>query len=629
MKKLLLILLCLPIIGFGQKRDSRRTLESSRSTHVTQGEKNNSKIRRKFRKEYKINNEDFNISNLRLLVDDISSLSNRIFTKKGGFLYYKGMLFSGVLYEVYDDQSISLENLELPVYKEVNYKNGLKHAFSTSWYSNKQMKRRSYLVNNQIVSMKEWYENGQIKYDIAPLKDSLNRILTYEFIDDSITYVTVDNYKEKLSADIYFDSLQIDKYANEKKEKIIQINNSKLDVNNLIGNTKHQVEKHNILIDSLRIYNRSLNIYMSQNVKEKVQNIIVQYNKKGKLPKKKMVIYSGYLERKIRVDKTENNIKHAVESISSNDLEINSHLSKIVQYENELVEISELCAIAKNKPLLPFVKLCNAWHENGQIARKWKKIKDDKLEGIHQIWYDNGQIYFMRNYKNGNLHGVWQEWYQNGQLKSKINYKKGKLHGLLEKWHENGQKKTEEYLKEGYTVGPYFKMWYDDGQLSTLKSYTKDGIKHGAFEEWDDKFGKIKEYYYVNGKLHGFKKEWNLDGELIYKAEWSNGENINEENNINLELDKANLRASKLPCRNSYGGRKLMDEYLKDLDGTQIVYKGRRHIFNSMPNEMQIYIDSPPKYFSWQGFCYIGNDAPSVYVTTKNGCKSFGIEIIE
>ena len=307
------------------------------------------------------------------------------------------MLFSGVVYEVYDDQSIS---------KEVNYKNGLKHGFSTSWHSNKQMRSRSYFVNDQVyLSAKEWYENGQIKSNITALKDDLNRLLTYEVIDDSITYFLVDNYKNKLSRDIYFDSLQLDKYANEEKEKIIQINNSKLDINNLIGNTKYQVERHNILFDSLKVYKRSLDLYKLENEREKVQKIIEQYNKKGKLRKKKMVIYSGYLERKSRVDNTENNIKQAVESISSNDLEINSHLSKIEQYENELGEISEICDNEKKKPLLALVKLKKNWFANGEMSFR-VKVHNGNVQGLREGWYENGQLKYKQKYKNGKLHGL-------------------------------------------------------------------------------------------------------------------------------------------------------------------------------------------------------------------------------
>ena len=588
MKKILLILLCLPFIGVGQKRGNKNSKTQIKKHKIFQLGKIN---KYNIRKEYKIKNEDLNISDLRILVDDVSSLRHREFPKRRGFLYYKGLLFSGVVYQVYDNQSI---------YKEVNYKNGLKHAFSTSWYSNKQIKSRSYFVNNKVYfSEKEWYKNGQIKSNYSALKDSLNRLLTYEVINDSITYFLVDNYESKLSTDIYFDSLQLDKYANEEKERIIQIKNHKLDINNLIGIKKHQVERHNILIDSLKLFNKSLDTYVFNNGREKMQKIIEKYNKKGKLGKKKMVIYSGYLERKNRFDKTENNINQIVDIINSNDLDVNSYLSKIVQYENELGEISEICDNEKMKPLLALVKLKNNWFENGEMS-------------------------FRVRLHNKNVHGLREEWHKNGQLKYKQKYKNGKLHGINESWYENGQKKSIEHIKEGYTVGPYFKSWYEDGKLKTLKNYTKDGVKHGTFKEWF-KDRLYEEYYYVNGKLHGFSREWNTDGELIYSYEYANGKNINEDNNINIRKDKADLAASKLPCSNSYTGQKLMRRFLDEIRGTQIVYKGNRHIFEGYM-EMNLWAESPPKMFTWAGFCYIGGDAPNISVQTKNGCKTFNFE---
>ena len=252
-----------------------------------------------------------------------------------------------------------------------------------------------------------------------------------------------------------------------------------------------------------------------------------------------MAIYSGYLERKSRIDETEENMKQAGESISSNDLEINSYLSKIEQYENDLKEINEICDKEKKKPLLTLIKLSNFWYENGQIAKKKKECK--RIEGLYQEWYNSGQMKYTRNYKNGQRHGLWEEWYENGQKKYKSNYKNNKYHGFCEEWHENGQKKSEEHKKDGETVNIH-KEWEDNGQLSIIRHYTKEGQEHGTFEEWHYNGKKYSFANYINGELHGFWKEWDENGKLEVRYEYSNGERINEKHDIDLEGDKTNQR---------------------------------------------------------------------------------------
>mgnify|MGYP006188358569 FL=1 len=54
-------------------------------------------------------------------------------------------------------------------------------------------------------------------------------------------------------------------------------------------------------------------------------------------------------------------------------------------------------------------------------------------------YYDNGQLYLDRIYKDGKLEGIWKSYYENGQLNYEWNYKEGKL--ISQKcWDENGNK---------------------------------------------------------------------------------------------------------------------------------------------------------------------------------------------
>ena len=59
--------------------------------------------------------------------------------------------------------------------------------------------------------------------------------------------------------------------------------------------------------------------------------------------------------------------------------------------------------------------------------------------GSHKYWYDNGQINYEENYKDGKRHGLYKRWYENGQVMYEYNYKDGKHHGLYKRWYDNGQ----------------------------------------------------------------------------------------------------------------------------------------------------------------------------------------------
>ena len=42
-----------------------------------------------------------------------------------------------------------------------------------------------------------------------------------------------------------------------------------------------------------------------------------------------------------------------------------------------------------------------------------------------ETWYDNGQLSYRANWKNGELDGLQEEWYENGKLKYRANWKNG------------------------------------------------------------------------------------------------------------------------------------------------------------------------------------------------------------
>lgn len=82
--------------------------------------------------------------------------------------------------------------------------------------------------------------------------------------------------------------------------------------------------------------------------------------------------------------------------------------------------------------------LYKSWHYNGKL-RVECEYKNDVLEGPYKIWHENGQLYEEGECKNDEKEGLWKEWRENGQLYQECEYKNGKEVGLFRRWYENGQ----------------------------------------------------------------------------------------------------------------------------------------------------------------------------------------------
>lgn len=62
-----------------------------------------------------------------------------------------------------------------------------------------------------------------------------------------------------------------------------------------------------------------------------------------------------------------------------------------------------------------------------------------------QTYYNDGQLYERKNYKDGKQNGLYQSWYYNGKLFEKSNWKNEKRHGLYEEWDKDGKQIIKQY----------------------------------------------------------------------------------------------------------------------------------------------------------------------------------------
>ena len=96
----------------------------------------------------------------------------------------------------------------------------------------------------------------------------------------------------------------------------------------------------------------------------------------------------------------------------------------------------------KNFSTTPFTGTYVEFYENGQLL--WMgNLKDGKQDGLWKGYNEKGQLVNRGNWRNGKQHGLYETFYENGQLWTRSNYKDGELHGLSEQFYENGQLKSQ------------------------------------------------------------------------------------------------------------------------------------------------------------------------------------------
>ena len=93
------------------------------------------------------------------------------------------------------------------------------------------------------------------------------------------------------------------------------------------------------------------------------------------------------------------------------------------------------------------------WFENGAL-QEIRFYKTNRKVGKHESWYQNGQKrfeYFINNDVPVKTH---REWYQNGQLFTYNTYNDaGQLEGLQQMWFDNGKIKANYVVKNGRRFG--------------------------------------------------------------------------------------------------------------------------------------------------------------------------------
>lgn len=76
----------------------------------------------------------------------------------------------------------------------------------------------------------------------------------------------------------------------------------------------------------------------------------------------------------------------------------------------------------------------------------------EPLSGLVFWSYENGQLAYERNYKDGLLHGISKSWYENGQRSSVGNFLNEKLNGSVKAWGINGDLEYDRDYEKGNCI---------------------------------------------------------------------------------------------------------------------------------------------------------------------------------
>ena len=190
------------------------------------------------------------------------------------------------------------------------------------------------------------------------------------------------------------------------------------------------------------------------------------------------------------------------------------------------------------------------YNKQGEIIKEAKKKGGEFFYEGHA---PNGNITSEGIYDiDGGKEGEWKYYSNNHVLKNNEFFKEGKLDGEAKSFYNNGVLYSinhyEEGLKEGYSIG-YFR----NNQMK-YQGYYKNDEREG---EWKYYYidGSLKTIeYYNGGLLYGYSESYGVDGKLVNKNLYYEGELLTEyyfdEDKKMIEEIKVNIDSVKYTITN-------------------------------------------------------------------------------
>lgn len=131
----------------------------------------------------------------------------------------------------------------------------------------------------------------------------------------------------------------------------------------------------------------------------------------------------------------------------------------------------------------------------------WRgKFIDDKLEGIMQSWYLNGDTLELGYYQDGKRDGMWKSYYQGNKLKTIGKYVFGERDSIWNDYYENGNIKSEDRWRNGTRSGE-FTDYYESGSIKQKGLFNQSGKREGHWVWYYEDGSVDSEERYKNGEI--------------------------------------------------------------------------------------------------------------------------------
>lgn len=157
---------------------------------------------------------------------------------------------------------------------------------------------------------------------------------------------------------------------------------------------------------------------------------------------------------------------------------------------------------------------------------------DDKRHGPHTTYItqtgdfrscdnrNNADRVAVEHYFYGKRHGS-IVMHESGKLITRFYYFHDKLHGIRQTWWINGQLRQRDACWLGKPCGSY-EQWYDNGQPCHRGKHSNEHI-HGKYESWFRNGAPCeRSNYNTTGMLEGIKEIWGSDNQINYLSLYSN-----------------------------------------------------------------------------------------------------------
>jgi hypothetical protein len=90
--------------------------------------------------------------------------------------------------------------------------------------------------------------------------------------------------------------------------------------------------------------------------------------------------------------------------------------------------------------------------DGGQAASE-RRYVEDRAEGRHAGWWENGAQRFEFTYRDGVMEGVGREWFVDGRLYRVTHYRHGQEEGAQQMWWPDGTLRASYVVHDGRRFG--------------------------------------------------------------------------------------------------------------------------------------------------------------------------------